>query len=103
MHERKAHTRTACRISNTDDWRDFSGIPLTSAVLTNDNNRAIVFSSYMKSDRRDENSFYAISSDEKHKNAVFLSVVVDDGLVMQVVESRANFKGGTDKCVHIIF
>lgn len=88
-------------ISNTKDWRDFSGIPVTSAILTNDDNRAIVFSSYISSDRRDPFSFYAISSVEKHKSAVILSVVVDDGLVMQVVESRSHFKAGTDKFLSV--
>ena len=78
-----------------DGWRDFSGISLTSIVLTNRDSRSVVLSSFLDMDRRDADSFYACNSDEKEKGAVFLFVVVDDGLVMQVVESRANFPAGT--------
>lgn len=88
-----------CRISNTDDWETFAGLPLTGAISMNDGHSVIHISTYRAADRRGEDSYYAATSSELHKSVVFLFVVQDDGLLLQAVKNNAHHPVTDGMCV----
>ena len=67
--------------------------------MTDDDSRSMVFSSWRSKDKRDSNSFYAITSSETSKGMVFLFDVKDEGLLIQAAENRASYSVGNGMCV----
>lgn len=90
-----------CRITNTDNWETFAGLPLTGAIKVNDGNSVVHISAYFPEDRRGKYSYYAATSDELQKTVVFLFVVEDDGLLLQAVKNNAHYPVTNGMCVSL--
>lgn len=85
------------RISNAEDWRLFSGVPVIGVIKTDEGSRVVHLSNYFKSDRRivkkDEAyeesglSYFAAVTDKVSKPAIFLFDVDSDGFLLQAVET----------------
>lgn len=83
-------TKSQCRISNTDDWKNFAGLPLTGSIEMNDGKSAVVVSEFRADDKRGKYSYYAATSIERNKAVVFLFVVEANGLLLQAVKNNAD-------------
>jgi len=77
-----------CRISNTDDWPNFSKLPLVGMITTNDDARSVAVLSQHPEDNRGGGSYFATTTEDTETVLVF--DVEDDGLLLQVVHNSVN-------------
>ena len=99
-----------CRISNAGDWKLFTGVPVTGIIKSDDGSSAVQLSSYYKDDRRIEKgdehyaaagpSYYAATTVQTYKPAVFIFDVEEDGLLLQAVDCINSVPVTPGLCAH---